>query len=561
MEHGSNDDASQHAQAPQQVIPAPQQTILQGHAIILLEDDDLQDAVSTMKPQRFMNVYEPNVLAAEVHHVIETVAAKPVEGVYIRRRSVVLIAALVLVVLVLMVVGIAVGVTRGPSRRVTGDDSPSIPTQSFVLPSTIEKFADSLPSYTQEILLGDLKNFTIVNEAEWFSNAAWDHDSTFRPTSSQGLAWKWLMSDPALSSRVVDDITNRFALATLYYATNGDSWRNNTNWLSLTEDVCHWWFDSRDTPLPPSYDNNYPRFCEEMGFTHLLLIGNGLEGTIPPELGLLTTLTHVKLGSNSLYGTIPIQLWSSWRRLITMSLYLNRLSGSLPSQLGLLTKLSFFDARSNQLTGRIPSAIGSLSLLRLLHLYENAFTGELPTQIGQLTAIRELLLHNNMLTGSIPTELGYLRAVFHLDVGQNRLSGTIPTEIGYCPLLTQFRTSHNLQLSGSIPTEISQPKLLKSLLMGNCSFSGTVPTELGALTSLVVLDISNNRNLTGALPSELNGLAQLASLSLDGTLLSGPIPTDLCQQMSERSASSIVVDCGRMECSCNCSCRYSLTED
>jgi hypothetical protein len=62
----------------------------------------------------------------------------------------------------------------------------------------------------------------------------------------QGMAFAWILSeDPAATTTLekpcdnIRGIRQRFALVTLYYATSGDSWTDNTRWLTTT-DACQW---------------------------------------------------------------------------------------------------------------------------------------------------------------------------------------------------------------------------------------------------------------------------------------------------------------------------------
>ena len=66
---------------------------------------------------------------------------------------------------------------------------------------------------------------------------------------------------------------------------------------------------------------------------------NGLNGTIPSELGNLSNLTYLHLGSNSLTGTIPSEL-GNLTKLTAIYLYSNALTGTIPSELDSLTKLT-----------------------------------------------------------------------------------------------------------------------------------------------------------------------------------------------------------------------------
>ena len=97
---------------------------------------------------------------------------------------------------------------------------------------------------------------------------------------------------PACSSatpRAGDVNTDRAALATLYNATNGSSWQNDTNWLS-NGPLGEWHGVSTDA---------------DGRVAGLSLLGNQLSGPIPSELGNLANLQELNLWGNQLSGPIP----------------------------------------------------------------------------------------------------------------------------------------------------------------------------------------------------------------------------------------------------------------
>ena len=62
------------------------------------------------------------------------------------------------------------------------------------------------------------------------------------PSTPAGEAAEWILNgDPAMPDpcRDPDAVVDRFALATFYYSTGGEQWRNNDAWLS-EEDACDW---------------------------------------------------------------------------------------------------------------------------------------------------------------------------------------------------------------------------------------------------------------------------------------------------------------------------------
>ncbi|XLT05533.1 hypothetical protein HN51_044282 [Arachis hypogaea] len=78
-------------------------------------------------------------------------------------------------------------------------------------------------------------------------------------------------------------------------------------------------------------------------------------GTLPPQLARLPYLQEIDLTFNYLNGTIPKQ-WSSLN-LVNISLYGNRVTGSIPKELGNITTLKRFRLGDNQFSGSIPNFI------------------------------------------------------------------------------------------------------------------------------------------------------------------------------------------------------------
>lgn len=132
---------------------------------------------------------------------------------------------------------------------------------------------------------------------------------------------------------------DRDALVALYNATDGENWRNKSNWLS-------------DAPL-----GDWHGVKTDAGgrVVEINLMVNNLDGELPPELGNLARL----------------------ERLVLM---LNRLSGDLPPELGMLSKLEELVLVGNQLTGEVPVQLGGLTNLEKLYLsVGNQFVGCVPS--------------------------------------------------------------------------------------------------------------------------------------------------------------------------------------
>jgi Leucine-rich repeat (LRR) protein len=93
--------------------------------------------------------------------------------------------------------------------------------------------------------------------------------------------------------------------------------------------------------------------------TYIDLQSNGLTGTIPTELGLLTGLMNLELPFNELTGTIPTEL-GLLTALTFLDLEVNALTGIIPSELGMLIPSTCIWLRSNDLSGNIPEELDDL---------------------------------------------------------------------------------------------------------------------------------------------------------------------------------------------------------
>ncbi len=98
---------------------------------------------------------------------------------------------------------------------------------------------------------------------------------------------------------------DRAALMALYESTDGENWKDDTNW-GTDEDLSEWhgvWTD------------------DDGRVTALILCDNDLSGRIAPEVGDLTQLTQLNLSSNGdLSGSIPPEL-GDLARLRSLILY------------------------------------------------------------------------------------------------------------------------------------------------------------------------------------------------------------------------------------------------
>ena len=308
------------------------------------------------------------------------------------------------------------------------------------------------------------------------------------------------------STEVTVMISERALLRALYEATGGPNWTQNENWLT-------------DRPLGEWYGVQVDGGGR---VTSLYLSDNNLAGSIPAELGLLTSLQDLSLFKNGLTGPIPAEL-GSLTNLQDLGLSKNGLTGPIPVELASLTSLEELVLFENSLTGPIPAELGSLTRLRSLDLSGNGLTGLIPVELGGLTNLRELDLSGNNLTGSIPVELGSLANLRQLSLSNNNLRGPIPAKLGSLANLELLSLSVN-DLAGVIPAKLGSLTNLRQLFLYDTNLRGGIPAELGSLVNLIYIDLALN-NLTGPIPAELGALTKLQALILSDNELTGPIPS------------------------------------
>jgi hypothetical protein len=266
------------------------------------------------------------------------------------------------------------------------------------------------------------------------------------PTKPQYYALKWLadvdsaqLDFSAANSRVLQ----RYALAVLYYATQGYAWSNAFNFLS-TVNECEWngthngeragvggcSGDGLVTSLTLGrllmtasgflclYVNDHLSFR----ILFLMVVGNKLNGTLPEEIGSLDSLEILNLASNPfLYGKLPASLpaLTNMKELRASGC---SLFGNLPMEIGNWKGLSYLALYENRLTGSLPPTLGQLSLLENLFLSTNLFSGQIPKEMGALVNLRVAQFQNNQLSGSIPQEFSNLASLRQVDMSMNLLT-------------------------------------------------------------------------------------------------------------------------------------------
>jgi Leucine-rich repeat (LRR) protein len=485
-------------------------------------------------------------------------------------RAVIIRSSVLAIILLAFVVGVVVGVLvgrkptdqRGDAATLTAADPTPSPTMSpfQILTQSV------LPTFTLNSMADDLD-------------------------SPQNYAMRWLEDDyqlqdvPYSNSRLVQ----RFALATLYYSTQGEDWRENANWLNHSVHECLWY--SRDEFIGLPGDDDFvwvevahynpcelpPEAMEQLKtvndinemYKHLWLYSNELKGTVPLEMYLLTDLRSISFYENAglvgplsshigsltnleavhfssmpLGGVLPTEL-GLLPSLRTIDIYAANLEGPLPSELGLLQELMEVLLDGNGISSTIPVELSNASKLQWINLFENDLTGTIPTAIYSMPSLESFSVFRNALTGGIPSEVGLFSSAVQLDVEENWLTGKLPSELGLLTYMENFYAKRN-SFTGSIPTQLGKWSSLQLFDVNSNELTGIIPEVLSS-PDLYHVDFGGN-TLQGSIPKDWN-LTGLEHINFTGTEISGTIPEGLCG-----NGTIVEFTCSPFLCGCACSC-------
>ncbi|GAY66430.1 hypothetical protein CUMW_248700, partial [Citrus unshiu] len=267
---------------------------------------------------------------------------------------------------------------------------------------------------------------------------------------------------------------------------------------------------------------------------------NQLSGTFPSLILNKSSLQHLDFTHNTLSGEIPANIcreipqeFGNLVKLELMSLPENKLQGEIPSEIGNFHNLEYLDLSLNKLVGVVPSAIFNVSTLKYLGLQNNSLSGSLSSILDfRLPNLEELHLWGNNFSGTIPPFIFNASKLSILELGGNSFSGFIPNAFGNLRNLN-YLTLYNNYLTSSTPelsflSSLSNCKSLRLIDLSNNSLDGILPrTSVGNLShSLEYFDMSYC-NVSGGIPEEINNLTNLITIYLAGNKLNGSIPITL----------------------------------
>jgi hypothetical protein len=239
---------------------------------------------------------------------------------------------LVLSIIGVVVVAVAVGVSRDDGASPEATVEPTTVTTAAVTPMPVVSLQDQLTILREglqgnPITVGYLD--LIPTDAESlkgkFSNQ--DEDAVVRAAS-------WLVHEDPLDQ--ADQLLARFALAVIYLQTGGTDWTNPINWLS-GKSICVW-YGVRCGDPGHSSDHFLAKKVRELDLT-----GNNLVGQFPESIAILREMRILWINANSLSGQVPDEALGSLPVLLILYMDHNHFTGPIPTSL-----------RNNGVLGTLP---------------------------------------------------------------------------------------------------------------------------------------------------------------------------------------------------------------
>jgi guanyl-specific ribonuclease Sa len=207
------------------------------------------------------------------------------------------VAFLAVLVVVLVAVSVTLGVLFGLDAKSNSSAAVSFTPHSSLSPSLA-------PTTSARPTISAAPSSSVVNE---FLSGLPPYSKKLASTnasSPQAKALDWLQKDPLYNEyQNVYRLNQRYAMAVFYYSTNGDSWKNNSGWLSNASE-CEWY---REYHVEGTEDDNSCVEASRLSFLDWDV--DGLDGSLPTELELLTDLDYIHLlNGEFLSGTIHSEL-------------------------------------------------------------------------------------------------------------------------------------------------------------------------------------------------------------------------------------------------------------
>mmetsp|Transcript_5144 Transcript_5144/g.12296 ORF Transcript_5144/g.12296 Transcript_5144/m.12296 type:complete len:487 (-) Transcript_5144:56-1516(-) len=317
-------------------------------------------------------------------------------------------------------------------------------------------------------------------------------------------AYNWLMKNSDIQIYGDSRIRQRFALASIYYATNEglNSWIRDDGWIS-DQDECSW------TGIR----------CENGNIVGLNLTSNGLKGVFPMEVTMLKKhLLALELDDNELINEDQELRWMGQLSKLRLLDFEDTgfTADGIPSYIGRLTDLRILEMANSNIWGEFDGSIfKNLNQLVYLDIGGIRFNNTLPDAITEIPRLEALYAYDCGFEGELESFMPSFKKIEELWLDDNNFSGKVPKTLSSIPTLASLSLSNNA-LSGSLPTELGLMTNMEQLWLFGNLLTGEIPSEIGSMSSLQILGLEDNNIKDVAMPTEICDLG-LVALSADCT--------------------------------------------
>jgi hypothetical protein len=270
------------------------------------------------------------------------------------------------------------------------------------------------------------------------------------PGTCQSKTRDWLRTGKDVLEFSAERIRQRYAFTMMFCETDGGDWLENDMWLSDLHE-CDWY---NRIGLDP---------CNRVEQLEMVRIhDNGLQGTLPSEMSIISTLYEFTVSDNLVSGTFPAA-YSSLSDLDTFCIAFNQFDGPVPGFIFRFPDMVYLDIAYNRFTGQLPNDIPQqMPDLEILFMENNDIGGKIPANLGNLN-LRRVHMDDNALTGTIPTELGQPPKLKQLLLHGNQLTGMIPAELKNLKVLETASFHFNSLAEQTIDNDICELQYQKKL--------------------------------------------------------------------------------------------------
>ena len=263
------------------------------------------------------------------------------------RKEVLLVGGFVLSVIIAVVLGIIFGVVLKGDETVSAGDGVTTGATKIVHGERVSAYQFPQPPVpTYFVSQNEELKFLITELSKVPLMKSYVNDIPTTPAQLEGIhenpltnsyikAASWLVTvDPW---NVKEDTVTRYALAVIYYETNGSEWTNSQNWLAADQRHCDWYGVGCCAGVLQA-----TLFCTPHDFYDVIevdLYRNNLSGPIPESIVLLKRLASLIMSENNLTGEIPGAVFGKLTNFTKLYLQYNSISGTIPDNLDAENKL------------------------------------------------------------------------------------------------------------------------------------------------------------------------------------------------------------------------------